>query len=257
MISTANDAATTVDMVFAAGAIIGRTLFTEPRHVYVRDGWAPSFTERRKAGLPNRDPGWTNDIGQANGYEPTISSAADLEMRTVVLLLSVLSVAGNAHAAGIAERDAVNAFAKVCLTASESSKPARDLALAAGYKPDAAAPAGVARVFPLARLSASFTVPTTDGDVHILSTVMPPPATPFSCAVTIKDHGADLEPLLIAQLAASGYAANRIVDQGPARMLDFQKTTGDAIDRVLGLIPQDEAAGGEAILVAFRVQGGG
>jgi hypothetical protein len=126
--------------------------------------------------------------------------------------------------------------------------------MAAGYKRDDAAPAGLSRVLPLSQFSASFTAPSAAADIHVVSTVMPPPATPFSCAVTVTGHGEDLEKELGVALTAAGYTLNSAADRGPARLLDYQKTTGTAVDRVMGLLRRDQPSSREAILIAFRVQ---
>jgi hypothetical protein len=151
---------------------------------------------------------------------------------------------------------ALEALTKVCMPASEGAKAPRDLALANGYRRDEHAPAGLERVFPLAALSASFTAQSDAGEVHVVSTVMPPPATPYSCAVTVRGEAANLPTDLDASLTKAGYRRNEPKTSAVARMLDYQRNVGDSIDRVLGLFNlQPQPGDWTAILVAYRVGG--
>jgi hypothetical protein len=181
-------------------------------------------------------------------------------MRTVTAALSAAALlAPNLASAARADpppltQAAVGALRTVCMPASEGSVAPRDLASTAGYARDAAAPAGLQGLFPLAALSASFSAPAQGGEVHVVSTVMPPPATPYSCAVTVTGSAADLADTVESQLAVAGYRRNARPSRPGVRMLDFQREAGGGIDRVMGLFNlQPKPGEGDALLVAYRV----
>jgi hypothetical protein len=172
-------------------------------------------------------------------------------------LAAVLAVCGSLAAASAAyaqtaEEAAVSALFDVCVPASETSGAPRDYAVQAGYQPDAQADPGLRNVFPIAGLS--FTAPSSEGKVHVVSTVMPPPATPSSCLVTVAGNVSNVFALVRLRLEALGYAANVPRQSASVAFLDYQKTTGGAVDRVIGMHNLNPQGDGDMLLVAYRVE---
>ncbi len=149
---------------------------------------------------------------------------------------------------------ATSAFTDICILASEKSKAPRDLALAAGYRADRRAPAGLEGILPLAALSASFSAPSDTGEVHVVSTVMPPPASPYSCAVTVNGDPTGLQADLETRLLQLGYRRNSKEPTEKVIFLDYQKDAGGGIDRVIGVFNRTPKQGeGAVLLIAYRV----
>jgi len=147
---------------------------------------------------------------------------------------------------------AVQAFTQICIPASETSTAPRDLAAAAGYQQGGRLEPGLRGMFPTAGLS--FIAPSDEGRVQVVSTVMPPPSTPYSCLVTVEGDANGVFAGVTAYLTAQGYAPNDAANQSGVEMLDMQKTDGAAIDRVIGLRNLNPQGDGDMLLIAYRVE---
>jgi hypothetical protein len=146
------------------------------------------------------------------------------------------------------------AFSKVCLPAAEQAVAPRDLALKQGYTRDEHADPGLATLLPLTQLSASFSVPAETGEVHIVSTVAPPPADPTSCAVTVSGDAADFRGRVEQLLVSLGYQRAAAPDTEAVSYLAFAKPGRGGVYRVLGLFnrhPKAEEA--SLVIMAYRM----
>ena len=168
----------------------------------------------------------------------------------LAVLLAALACGAKAETLSSA---AVAAFEKVCVPAAEGSVAPRDLAQAAGFSREQRSPPGLETMFPLAALSASFSVPTPSGELHIVSTVVPPPATPFSCALTVTGIAPDLSAQIEALARKRNYREKQRMAQDRASTVLYEQTVGNAFNRILLIMNSaPRAYDGGAVIVAFR-----
>ena len=174
-------------------------------------------------------------------------------MRGLACALVALGATAGPAAAEPVNAVARKAFGEVCRPASERSIPPRDLAERAGYVPQERLPEGIAQSTPFSR---AWRAPSDSGEVYVVSTVLMPPATPFSCMVAVYDSTPVLFDTIFPELAAAGFKPNFEMtrDTPTVRMFKMDRSAKSAVDAVLGVaFVSKPAAGPTATLLAYRV----
>jgi hypothetical protein len=124
-------------------------------------------------------------------------------MRVFAGALAAALLAGSAHCQTPAQDSSdvvLSTLRTVCQPSSERSVAARNLATAAGFAVESSPPDVVRRDFPAAALGGvSLSKAIGGGSVHVVSAVIPPPATPYSCLI-VSDVDA---PTLIQKTMAA------------------------------------------------------
>ena len=174
-------------------------------------------------------------------------------LRRLACAIVLLAVTAGAAAAEPVNVVARRAFSEVCRPASERSIPPRDLAERAGYVAQERLPEGIAESTPFSR---AWRAPSDSGEVYVVSTVLMPPATPFSCLVAVYDSTPVLFDMIFPELAAAGFKPNFQMtrDTPTARMFKMDRSAKSAVDAVLGVaFLTKPKAGPTATLLAYRV----
>jgi hypothetical protein len=175
----------------------------------------------------------------------------------IAVILSLVLFSVHAAVAETPKEAGLTSFISICLVASEQSKAPRDLAKAAGLLESKERDKGIEALFPIAALGINFDVPSNTGKVRLLSTVMPPPATPYSCMITVDGNVDGIETDIESRLGAVGYTKrnNRSTEQ----VIVFQyqklnpKLANQPVDNVIVIRNLKPNNNGDLILVAYRV----
>jgi hypothetical protein len=92
---------------------------------------------------------------------------------------------------------AVEALSQVCQPALEQEVAPKISAEKIGMTRDAAPPPALVRQFPITQLgSASYSEPVKGGRLYVVGTILPPPVSPYSCAIWLDVDA----PELVAQI---------------------------------------------------------
>ena len=176
-------------------------------------------------------------------------------MRGAAVALVFCAVAPPAHAEPLSSVS-WRSFEAICLKASEESIASRDLAEQAGLTREAGPPAALIGMLPLGESTASYLALADTGRVHVISTVVPPPATPFSCMVAVEGgDDATWSGLLDGMSATPRYASNTGSQNDTGSGFDFQFDDGGAINRVIGIRHPFPTPGvPNMMFLAFRTQ---
>jgi len=140
---------------------------------------------------------------------------------------------------------AIEALSKVCQPALENEIAPRISAEKVGMTRDATPPSSVAMQFPVTALgSASYSAPVAGGRVHVVSTVMPPPASPYSCVVAL-----DLDAPDLIEKVRAGWT-------GPGSRYQIQPGRPDLQDKVdqIVLNAVDPKTGAVDKIIALRLR---
>ena len=167
----------------------------------------------------------------------------------VVLAVLVLAHAAAPSAQGLPEpADAAeNALKNVCRPAVEKSIAPRDLAEPLGFRRDLSPAAAVEKLFPMTQIgSASYGKEVNGGTIHVVSTVVPPPANPFSCLVELDVDAPGLVDRIKAAFSGPG---SRYVYMP-------QASKGSPTDKVyiVALDAEDEKAKTDDKIMAFAAR---
>lgn len=165
------------------------------------------------------------------------------------LLLPILALAALWQAPALAqtiEDDAVAAVRDICLPASETSVPARDFALQAGYA-DMPLPEFITEYFPAAAKASAYRAPA-GAKVIVASAVMP--AAPFSCVVFFLGDAPDMAARVKALRGArEGYALEDSPSSDDQETLSLDSAAKGRKDKILMLREKDGTAG---FVVAYK-----
>lgn len=182
--------------------------------------------------------------------------------RAIATLCATLLGSGVAMAQDRSPTEAaIDALSKVCQPALESEIAPRLSAEKAGLNRDVAPPPVVALKFPITKLgSASYSAPVAGGRVSVVSTVLPPPASPFSCLISLDVDAPDLiERVRESWLKPGGRYQAQPGAADPENKIDqlvlnaVDPTTG-AIDKIIAIRLRQPAENAmRAMILTYRV----